>query len=118
MAEVSRDGRGGAWPGRIAFALVFLGVAAAELPGVLARVDDGRRDARRITCEGVDLAWAPTGPGWNLRRYLSGTARVSWTSRSMPGGCRRRRRWSGPSCTGSSTLDPYDLSAWSAWWEG
>ena len=49
-------------------ALVFLGVSAAELPGVLSRVDDGRRDARRITCEGVDLTWAPAGPGWNLRR--------------------------------------------------
>ncbi len=48
--------------------LVFAGVSAAELPRVLSRVDDGRRDARRIACEGVDLTWAPAGPGWNLRR--------------------------------------------------
>ncbi len=35
---------------------------------MLARVDDGRRDVRRIACDGVDLAWAPAGPGWNLRQ--------------------------------------------------
>ncbi len=48
--------------------LVFAGVSAAELPGVLRRTDDGERGIRRITCDRVDLLWAPAGPGWNWRR--------------------------------------------------
>ena len=31
---------------------------------VFARVDDGDRSARRVTGNGVDLVWAPRGPGW------------------------------------------------------
>jgi len=35
------------------------------------RVDDGDRGARRVSANGVDLVWAPQGPGWP-------TAGVSW----------------------------------------
>ena len=30
------------------------------------RIDDGDRAARRITQNGIDLVWAPEGPGWPL----------------------------------------------------
>jgi hypothetical protein len=33
---------------------------------VASRGDDGDRGARRITAAGVDLIWAPSGPGWPL----------------------------------------------------
>lgn len=48
---------------------------ARELPGLLARYDDGLRGARTIAGNGVTLTWAPEGPGWNQRQadgdYLS-----------------------------------------------
>ncbi len=31
---------------------------------IATRVDDGDRSARRVTGNGVDLVWAPAGPGW------------------------------------------------------
>jgi hypothetical protein len=31
---------------------------------VAGRLDDGNRAARRIAADGVDLVWAPQGPGW------------------------------------------------------
>ena len=52
--------------------VVILGSSAANLPGILARVDDGDRDARRITGDGVDLVWAPRGPGWNWLQDFGG----------------------------------------------
>ena len=52
--------------------VVILGSSAANLPGILARVDDGDRGARRITGDGVDLVWAPRGPGWNWLQDFGG----------------------------------------------
>jgi hypothetical protein len=31
---------------------------------VAGRIDDGNRGARRLAANGVDLVWAPEGPGW------------------------------------------------------
>jgi hypothetical protein len=36
-----------------------------QLPGMLARHDDGLRGVRTIAGNGVTLTWAPRGPGWN-----------------------------------------------------
>jgi len=44
--------------------LVGIVTAAANLPSILARVDDGDRGARLIEGNGVRLVWAPAGPGW------------------------------------------------------
>lgn len=44
--------------------LVVAGVGPAFR--VAARRDDGDRGARRVTAAGVDLVWAPQGPGWPL----------------------------------------------------
>ncbi len=41
---------------------------AQELPGLLARHDDGLRGIRTIAGNGVTLVWAPHGPGWNQRQ--------------------------------------------------
>jgi len=38
---------------------------AQQLPGLLARYDDGLRGMRTIAGNGVTLVWAPQGPGWN-----------------------------------------------------
>lgn len=50
-------------------------VMVMELPAHLARLDDGLRGARIIEGNGVTLAWAPKGPGWNGKmpdgEYLS-----------------------------------------------
>lgn len=45
--------------------LATLLVAGAE-PAlrVASRIDDGNRGARRLAANGVDLVWAPEGPGW------------------------------------------------------
>ena len=48
--------------------LIIVGVTATELPGVLARFDDGIRTARVIDGNGVRLEWAPAGPGWNWKQ--------------------------------------------------
>lgn len=58
--------------------LVVLVVAAYNLPIVLTRVDDGIRSARLIECHGVDLIWAPQGPGWNWKQDFGGYP--SWDS--------------------------------------
>lgn len=49
----------------VALPLITLLVCGAE-PAyrVSGRLDDGDRSARRITENGVDLIWAPAGPGW------------------------------------------------------
>ncbi len=44
--------------------LIVVGVSAFWAPTLMARVDDGRRDARLIEGNGVRLVWAPEGPGW------------------------------------------------------
>ena len=58
--------------------LVGLGVAAVNLPVVLSRVDDGVRSARLIEGAGVELIWAPAGPGWNWKQDFGGYP--SWDS--------------------------------------
>ena len=51
----------------VPLAVVALG-PARQLPGLLARYDDGLRGARTIAGNGVTLVWAPQGPGWNQRQ--------------------------------------------------
>ncbi len=48
--------------GAVAIAVV---VSAMWIPRLAARLDDGDRGERRIVGAGVDLIWAPAGPGWN-----------------------------------------------------
>jgi len=43
--------------------LIIMGISAYMLPSVLTRVDDGDRSARLIEGNGVQLVWAPAGPG-------------------------------------------------------
>lgn len=57
---------------------VGLLVAAANLPVVLTRVDDGDRSTREIIGNDVHLNWAPAGPGWNLKQHFGGYP--SWDS--------------------------------------
>jgi hypothetical protein len=45
--------------------LTVIGVTAFFAPLLLTRYDDGDRSARRIEGNGLALAWAPEGPGWN-----------------------------------------------------
>lgn len=44
--------------------LGLLACGAEPACRVSGRIDDGDRSARRITGDGVDLIWAPQGPGW------------------------------------------------------
>ncbi len=46
--------------------VVAAAVSAYWLPRLASRLDDGGRGARRITGNGVDLIWAPAGPGWSM----------------------------------------------------
>ncbi|MBX7259269.1 MAG: DUF1566 domain-containing protein [Candidatus Hydrogenedentes bacterium] len=48
-------------------ALVALVSGSGHAWRVAHRIDDGDRSARRITQNGVDLIWAPAGPGWPMR---------------------------------------------------
>lgn len=57
---------------------------ARQLPGLLARHDDGLRGARTIAGNGVTLTWAPAGPGWN-QRQADGTY-LSWDAIARHGG--------------------------------
>lgn len=43
-------------------------VSAAWLPRLLSRLDDGSRGSRIVEGNGVTLAWAPQGPGWNWKQ--------------------------------------------------
>lgn len=65
-------------PVAIAFA-----VSAVNLPIVLTRLDDGDRGTRRIRGNGVDLLWAPEGPGWNWRQEYGGYP--SWQALALWG---------------------------------
>jgi hypothetical protein len=62
---------------------VLVIVSAVQLPGVLARVDDGDRGTRRIEGNGVTLVWAPAGPGWNWKQPWGGYP--SWDSLALYG---------------------------------
>ena len=53
-------------------ALVVLGVTVWMSPRDLMRVDDGDRGARLIRGNGVELVWAPAGPGWNWKQPYGG----------------------------------------------
>jgi len=53
-------------------ALIILGVTVWMLPQNLMRVDDGDRGTRLIHGNGVDLIWAPAGPGWNWKQPYGG----------------------------------------------
>jgi hypothetical protein len=52
--------------------VVIVGTSIHNLPVVLTRVDDGFRGARLINGYGVDLVWAPEGPGWNWKQPWGG----------------------------------------------
>ena len=65
---------GRAQPRRLAVALlvgipllVTIGFAVEPAIRLSGRVDDMNREARRVTANGVDLIWAPEGPGWPLQ---------------------------------------------------
>ncbi len=55
-----------------------------QLPAMLARHDDGRRDMRTIAGNGVTLTWAPRGPGWN--QLQSDGTYPSWNAIASYGG--------------------------------
>jgi len=63
--------------------LIFIGFSARMLPIVLTRQDDGDRSARVIAGNGLDLLWAPEGPGWNWRQPWGGYP--SWDSIALYG---------------------------------
>lgn len=63
--------------------LLAAGMSAVELTRILRRLDDGDRGARRIDGEGVQLVWAPAGPGWNWRQSWGGYP--SWDSLALYG---------------------------------
>lgn len=63
--------------------VIFIIVSASMLPVVLSRVDDGDRSARLIEGNGVDLIWAPQGPGWNWKQPWGGYP--SWDSIALYG---------------------------------
>jgi len=63
--------------------LIFLGVSIYMLPIVLTRVDDGDRSARLIEGNGVELVWAPEGPGWNWEQPWGGYP--SWQAVALYG---------------------------------
>jgi hypothetical protein len=55
------------WAARVAIGIPLMTLVvfgAQPAYRVSRRVDDGDRSARRITQNGVDLIWAPRGPGW------------------------------------------------------
>jgi len=48
--------------------LVALSTSIYYLPLIGSRLDDGERGAYLIQGNGVNLIWAPKGPGWNLKQ--------------------------------------------------
>ncbi|HKJ27694.1 MAG TPA: hypothetical protein VJ965_08655, partial [Anaerolineales bacterium] len=52
--------------------LIILGFSIYMAPVILTRQDDGDRTARRIAGNGVELVWAPEGPGWNWQQPWGG----------------------------------------------
>lgn len=63
--------------------LIALTVTLLELPPLLRRYDDGGRGLRRISAPGVDLLWAPQGPGWNWKQAWGGYP--SWNDLALYG---------------------------------
>ena len=62
---------------------VIIGASVYGLPVVLSRVDDGNRDAVLIEGNGVELIWAPEGPGWNWKQPWGGYP--SWAAIALYG---------------------------------
>lgn len=63
--------------------LIFIGFSVYMLPIVLTRIDDGDRSARVIEGNGVELVWAPEGPGWNWKQPWGGYP--SWDAVALYG---------------------------------
>lgn len=63
--------------------LVVVALSAYMLPVVLTRVDDGGRGTRLIEGNGVNLIWAPEGPGWNWQQPWGGYP--AWDSVALYG---------------------------------
>lgn len=64
-------------------ALILMGFSIFRLPVVLTRVDDGDRTARLISGNGIELIWAPEGPGWNWQQPWGGYP--SWDAIALYG---------------------------------
>lgn len=64
-------------------ALILIIVSIVNLPIVLTRKDDGDRSSIRISGNGVDLIWAPEGPGWNWKQSWGGYP--SWQDLALYG---------------------------------
>jgi hypothetical protein len=71
------------WLTVIPVVLIFAGFSAYLLPVVLTRVDDGDRSARVIEGNGLELVWAPEGPGWNWQQPWGGYP--SWDAVALYG---------------------------------
>jgi len=52
--------------------IIFIGFSFYYWPIVFTRIDDGDRGVRRIDGNGVELIWAPEGPGWNWIQDFGG----------------------------------------------
>jgi hypothetical protein len=63
--------------------LVAIGVSLFFAPFTLSRIDDGNRGAASIAGNGVDLVWAPHGPGWNWLQPWGGYP--SWNHLALYG---------------------------------
>jgi hypothetical protein len=74
-------------------------LSAYFVPFLLARYDDGDRDARRIEGHGVTLVWAPIGPGWNWRPWGDQGRWLSWDDIALygvpPVGIPHEPKWEG-----------------------
>jgi hypothetical protein len=74
--------------------LVGVAVSVFYLPILMTRLDDGERGARQITGNGVELIWAPEGPGWSRglapdqpfsNSQNSGNPNLSWNQLALYG---------------------------------
>jgi hypothetical protein len=65
------------------FIISMIGTSIFSLPVVLTRIDDGFRGASLIEGNGVNLIWAPEGPGWNWKQGFGGYP--SWNSIALYG---------------------------------
>jgi hypothetical protein len=96
--------------------LLGLGLSVEPALRVAGRLDDGYRGTRRIQGSGVDLLWAPAGPGW-----VTTSAGPSWNELALYGvppvglagkeyGLERRCRPGSPEgCATTADVQEYNL---------
>ncbi len=66
---------------------ITVAVSAMWIPRLASRLDDGDRGERRIVGAGIDLIWAPAGPGWNQVEpddWMSWDELAWWGADPMP----------------------------------